>query len=86
MLSLIGRLLEAHEAETQPSPDLRCYDLRKSLAGAVRRARATAKAYRINLTIEEQDQAVPAMVDRDGLDQILDNLLSNALRFSEAGS
>ncbi|MGX9394170.1 sensor histidine kinase (plasmid) [Nitrobacteraceae bacterium UC4446_H13] len=86
MLSLIGRLLEAHEAETQPVPDLQCYDLRKSLAGAVRRARATAKACGINLMIEKQERAVPARVDREGLDQILDNLLSNALRFSPLGS
>lgn len=86
MLGLVGRLLEAHEAETHPSPVLQRCDLRKSLTAAVRRARPTAKRCRIALTIEEREQPVTALVDRDGFDQILDNLLSNALRFSAAGS
>ncbi len=86
MLGLVGRLLEAHEAEAESSPLLQRCDLRRNLAEAVRRAGPAAKSYGIALTIDEQTAPVTAMVDRDGLDQILDNLLSNALRFSPAGS
>jgi signal transduction histidine kinase len=40
----------------------------------------------IRLLVDERPLPVHAMVDPDALDQILDNLISNAIRFSSAGS
>lgn len=86
MLSLIGRLLEAHEVEGRAPPSLQCRDLQKMLATAARRARAAAEGSHIALIVDGPSQPVQAMVDPDALDQILDNLVSNAIRFSPAGS
>nr|WP_186363636.1 HAMP domain-containing sensor histidine kinase [Rhizobium sp. ACO-34A] len=86
MLGLIGRMLEAHEVESRSPPALQCRDLRKMLEAASRRARAAAEGSRITLIVDGPSQPVQAMVDPDALDQILDNLISNAIRFSPAGS
>lgn len=86
MLGLIGRLLEAHEAEGRTARTLRERDLPPMLAGAARRARATAEAGHVTLVVEAPAVPIRAMVDPDALDQILDNLVSNAIRFSPPGS
>lgn len=86
MLGLIGRLLEAHEAEGRGASVLQRRDLRRMLAIAARRARDTAHVSSVALEIDGSPQPVWAMVDPDALDQILDNLISNAIRFSPPGS
>ncbi|TKT69887.1 HAMP domain-containing sensor histidine kinase [Aquamicrobium sp. LC103] len=86
MLGLIGRMLEAHEIESRSPRTLQCRDLEKMLETAARRARAAAERGRVTLIVEGQSPLVQTMVDPDALDQILDNLISNAIRFSPAGS
>lgn len=86
MLGLIGRLLEAHDVESRSPPALQRRDLRKMLETAARRARSAAESSRITLVIDGAPPLVAAMVDPDSLDQILDNLISNAIRFSPSGS
>jgi signal transduction histidine kinase len=86
MLGLIGRLLEAHEAEGRVTRTLQSQDLRRVLAASTRRIRAMAESSRIVLAIIDPPQPVRAMVDADALDQILDNLISNAIHFSPPAS
>jgi signal transduction histidine kinase len=40
----------------------------------------------MHFELELPDESAPAVIDREALDQILDNLLSNAAKFSPAGS
>lgn len=84
--SALALALNLSPHTVQRALEVLCCDLRKRLATAARRAGPTAKACRITLTIAEQEQSVTARVDQDGLDQILDNLISNPSRFSPAGS
>ncbi len=86
MLALVGRLLEAHEVEGRASPALRRKDIAHCLSAAARRAAAHAEASGVALKCTPPPHPVWAMVDAEGLDQILDNLLSNAIRFSPAGT
>ncbi|MEP9380664.1 HAMP domain-containing sensor histidine kinase [Aquabacter sp. CN5-332] len=85
MLVLVGRLLEAHEVEGHTAA-LERRDLHGTLVDAVHRMEVMATGYGIKLAVDQPPYAVQAVIDPGALDQILDNLISNALRFSPAGS
>lgn len=86
MLALINRLLEAHESEARSTRLRAPVDLRKVLERARHRHMGIASAHGLSLVIEVPPQRVTAVADDESLDQILDNLLSNAIRFSPAGT
>ncbi|WP_454917704.1 sensor histidine kinase [Xanthobacter sediminis] len=86
MLALIGRVLEAHESEGRSTRLREPVDLRKVLERARQRHGAIAVAHGLSLAIEAPPRPVTAMADNEALDQILDNLLSNAIRFSPPGT
>lgn len=86
MLTLIGRLLEAHEIEARTRSPLEQRDLAQMLQDAAHRLAPLAQAGGVTLAVEAASPAVLARVDPDALEQVLDNLVSNAIRFSPAGS
>ncbi|GHD20825.1 ATP-binding protein [Tianweitania populi] len=86
MQALIGRILEAHEAETKQFGKLQRSDLGQSLRSAAARARSIAEHSGITIILALQPPAAEAFVEKDDLAQILDNLLSNAIRFSPLSS
>jgi signal transduction histidine kinase len=86
MIRLVGRLLEAHEVEAGARAKLRQMDLRQALTTAVSHASHTAEVSQIALQVSETPEAVNALADPEMLEQILENLISNAIRFSPKGS
>lgn len=85
MLGLIGRLLEAHLAETGASDEGRSAELRAIVREASERCRAVAEAKNVRLETWLPEAPVKATVDTSGLARVLDNLLGNALKFSPRG-
>jgi signal transduction histidine kinase len=59
-------------------------DVNELLAEATEAARPAADAKRIELTLEA-DPLVPAVIDRGRIAQLLDNLVSNAVKFTPEG-
>lgn len=86
MIALVTRLLHAHAAEHGPSIAVVRDDLRGHLIAAARRVDPQAIAARITVKLVLPDQLMSARFDAGALSQILDNLLSNAVRFSPPGS
>lgn len=86
MLALVGRLLKAHEVESLTRIAVRLDDLRSAVVAAAHRNAVAARSAQI--VIEPQLPAHPvwAFLDEETVAQILDNLLSNAIRFSPADS
>jgi len=61
-------------------------DLCAMAAQALRLQAASAEMRGIRLSLETEDQALPAMADHMGTRNVLQNLLSNAIRYSPEGS
>lgn len=85
MLSLIGRLLDAHEAEDAEIYLLAPVVLQSALGAAARRMSQLAQGHGVALVLETAGPEIPARANPDALEQILDNLISNAVRFSPWG-
>jgi PAS domain S-box-containing protein len=60
-------------------------DLERVVREAVEAARPRSEEARLDLSLETPGVAVPMYGDRDRLGQAMDNLLSNALKFTPAG-
>jgi len=87
MIALVSRLLEAHAAEHRAGAlSLRSVDLRAHFAAAAGRMRPAAAAKSILLDCALPEDAAMALADAGGLDQVLDNLLANAVKFSPPGA
>jgi signal transduction histidine kinase len=88
MLALVGRLLDAHAFERQAENafPLQLEDIRGALDAAAERARRDFSGS--DVTVRCELPAFPAMaaINREALDQAIDNLLSNAMRFSPSGA
>ncbi len=61
-------------------------DIRAILQGAVERHTLVAETKRITLFVELPEHPLYAHADQDALPRVLDNLLTNAIKFSPAGS
>jgi signal transduction histidine kinase len=53
---------------------------------SIRSLRALAETHRVSIQLDQPNPLPPVMADRDRLDQILTNLLSNALKYSPPDS
>lgn len=60
--------------------------LQEILRSATGAYRATASQSRVGLRLELPDEAIPVNVDRDRIQQVLHNLLENAIRVAPEGS
>jgi signal transduction histidine kinase len=85
MIALVTRLLDAHSAEHAPLTTVTGEDVRMQLMAAARRIAPTVEAAGVRIDADLSDAPIMAAFDRGALAQILDNLLSNAVRFSPAG-
>lgn len=84
MLALVTGLLDAHAAEHAPLDVAKGEDLRSVLLAAARRAGPHAAACGVRIEVAMPDQPLLADIDGTALARILDNLLSNAIRYSPA--
>jgi signal transduction histidine kinase len=61
-------------------------NLSRIIECAIDHFRSVAEQKRISLSFESSDETTEAMCDRQAVLQILDNLISNGIKFSEAGT
>ncbi|MCC0807876.1 HAMP domain-containing histidine kinase [Methylobacterium sp. W2] len=85
MLGLATRLLEAHAAEHRPLARLANEDVRRHVLAAVDRIQPLAQSADVRIEADLPDRPLIATLDTGALSQILDNLLSNGVRFSPTG-
>ncbi|MEG3151559.1 HAMP domain-containing sensor histidine kinase [Sphingomonas sp. ZT3P38] len=85
MLTLVTRLLDAHSAEHAPLTAQVREDLRGQILAAARRISPAAEAAGCSIAIDVPNAPLIGRFDRGALIQVLDNLLSNAVRFGPAG-
>jgi signal transduction histidine kinase len=86
MIGLVSRLLDAHSAEHEPLAARVRADIRGHLLAAARRVAPASAAKGVTVTVDLPDRPVVATFDANALSRILDNLLSNAVRFSVSGT
>lgn len=85
MLALATRLLDAHAAEHRPLTRLVEEDVRRHVTAAVRRIEPLARSADVRIVIDLPERPLVATLDTGALAQILDNLMSNGVRFSPIG-
>jgi signal transduction histidine kinase len=84
LVALVSRLLDAHAAEegAQQPLELATYDVRELVRQAGERIRPRADKRSIAIVLDLPEEPVELTVNAPALGQVLDNLLSNAVRFS----
>ncbi|MGE3276598.1 MAG: sensor histidine kinase [Vicinamibacterales bacterium] len=86
MADLVTRVLDAHSAEDQLGPVvIERRDIRPVLSEVVGAHQPRAGEKGISLSIDAPDEPCVARVDAQALGRVLDNLLSNALKFTPPG-
>ena len=86
MVALVSRLLDVHEVEGRAAPVLKRLDLSMLPAASAQRVEPSARAAGVKIDVVLPDRPVLAWGNADSIGQILDNLLSNAVRYSRGGS
>jgi signal transduction histidine kinase len=82
MITLVSRLLEAHSAEHEPLTAGLREDLRSHLLAALRRIGPASEVAGVQVAVDLPEGPLVTIFDGNALSRILDNLLSNAVRFS----
>jgi signal transduction histidine kinase len=86
MQRLIQDLLDVAQMDAgKLSVDVARFDVRQLLADCIEPQRALAAAASLDLGVEVHDDTLEVICDRDRLSQIFENLIGNAIKFTEAG-
>jgi len=87
MLTLVNGLLDVSKAEDDlHAPALQRLDLAALLAGMLRELRPLAEQRRVSLQLDGPAVPLPVLADAFRLEQVLRNVLANAIRFAPADS
>lgn len=86
LLQLINQLLDLSKLESgRMKLEVSQTDVTKLLSGIVLSFTSLAERKKITLTFDVRDESVTGYVDRDKIEKILGNLLSNAFKFTPEG-
>ncbi len=82
MLSLVERLLDPNFYRYQPKAILQTHDLRSIITASVERTNPLAQTKEIGFNLNLPSEPARAFTDSNFLDQVLDNLIYNAIQYS----
>ena len=86
LLDLVNDILDLAKIESGTfSLSRDAFDLREIFDECLQMTRETANRKEISLTVEADDERIPVIADLRAMKQILLNLLSNALKYTESG-
>lgn len=85
MLDLTGKLVQAHEADDRAPADLERQELLPLVRAAIERIRLSAATRNIRIELAGDGDPLPVLANREAVARIMDNLLSNAVRYSRPG-
>lgn len=83
---MLGKLLDLSRIESGPEPALEMVDVVPLVHRAVSRVSAASAARGLKLSVTEPARRRLLRGDEAGLEQVIENLLENAIKFSPAGS
>jgi len=83
MLQLVEDLLDISMLDLEKRPKLQICDLRDFAHRAKALHTSTASTKRISIVLDCTDQPAPALLDTSLFTRVVDNLLTNAIKFSE---
>jgi signal transduction histidine kinase len=83
--ALVNQILFLARIEAHPSLERHPIDLAALAREAADTARVSAETKTINLRVETDPPPLPVLGDRTQISQLLDNLVSNAVKFTPAG-
>lgn len=87
LFTMITQLLDLQKAETHPEHlEVAFYDIKLYLKDKLSAFRMAASQKEIELCLEVEPDMPEVWLDKDKMDHIMDNLLSNALKYTEKGS
>ncbi len=87
MLGLVDDLLDVSKIEAgRLELDLQPIDLEELVGRNVTLNRTLAEAKRIEIALKEESELPAVTLDAGKIEQVLNNLIGNAIKFSEAGS
>lgn len=86
MADLVSRVLDVHRAaDAVGQLSLQAYDIRLAVAKVTQAHEPRARAKGIDLAVDPGPLPLPALHDQQALERVLDNLVSNAVKFSPPG-
>lgn len=86
LLTLINQLLDISKLEAgQMKPEITSTELVRYFRTLTGSFVSLAESRRVRLEVSQNQDEIPGFVDQDKIEKIVTNLLSNALKFTEAG-
>ncbi len=87
VLNMMNELIEVYQYETDPRVVDPCpNNINEIVRGCINDAMRTAKTRRVEIVAEFDDGIEIVRVDRTGIIRVVENLLDNAIKFSDEGS
>lgn len=86
MLRIISNMADSERYALMPSSNLESTELASFLREVMRKVQATLETANVTIHYEGLTRAVFSLVDREQLERAIYNMISNAVKFSPAGS